>query len=93
MVLEFANLLEMYAALRAVSVDAALAEFEGQRYSALKGAVAEAIVEALTPIQARYTEIRSDEQGLHKLLADFAARVRVVADATLLRVQKAVGLR
>ncbi len=88
-----ANLLEMYAALRAVSVDAALAEFEGQRYSALKGAVAEAIVEALTPIQARYTEIRSDEQGLHKLLADSAARVRVVADATLLRVQKAVGLR
>jgi tryptophanyl-tRNA synthetase len=88
-----ANLLEMYAALRAISADTALAEFEGQRYSALKGAVADAIVEALTPIQARYTEIRSDEEGLRKLLADSAARVRIVADATLLRVQKAVGLR
>jgi tryptophanyl-tRNA synthetase len=88
-----ANLVEIYAALRAISVDAALAEFEGQRYSALKGAVADAIVEALAPIQARYAEIRSDEEGLHKLLADSAARVRIVADATLLRVQEAVGLR
>jgi tryptophanyl-tRNA synthetase len=88
-----ANLLEIYAALRAFSVDAALAEFEGQRYSALKGAVADAIVDALTPIQARYTEIRSDEDGLLRLLADSAARVRIVADATLLRVQEAVGLR
>jgi tryptophanyl-tRNA synthetase len=88
-----ANLLEIYAALRAISVDAALAEFEGQRYSSLKAAVADAIVDALTPIQARYAEIRSNEDGLRQLLADSAARVRIVADATLLRVQEAVGLR
>jgi tryptophanyl-tRNA synthetase len=88
-----ANLLEIYAALQSISADAAFREFEGQRYSALKGAVADAVVDALAPIQARYAEIRSDEDGLQRLLADSAARVRVVADGTLLRVQEAVGLR
>jgi tryptophanyl-tRNA synthetase len=88
-----ANLLDMYAALRDVSADAALAEFEGKTYSVLKGAVADAIVEALTPIQARYAELRADEDGLRTVLADSAERVHRIADATLLRVQEAVGLR
>ena len=48
-----ANLLDMYAALRDVSADAALAQFEGKTYSVLKGAVAAASVEALTPLHAR----------------------------------------
>ena len=42
-----ANLLEIYAALQSISADAALAEFEGQRYSALKSAVADAVIDAL----------------------------------------------
>lgn len=88
-----ANLLDMYAALRDVSADAALAEFEGKTYSVLKGAVADAIVEALTPIQARYAELRADEDGLRTVLADSAERVHRIADATLLRVQEAVGIR
>jgi len=88
-----ANLLEIYAALRGVSADAALHEFEGKGYSALKGAVAEAIVDALTPIQSRYAELRADDAGLRGVLAESAARVRLVADATLHRVQEAVGLR
>jgi tryptophanyl-tRNA synthetase len=88
-----ANLLDMYAALRDVSADAALAEFEGKTYSVLKGAVADAIVDALVPIQSRYAELRADDDGLRTVLAESAARVHLVADATLLRVQEAVGLR
>ena len=88
-----ANLLEIYAALKGLSSDAAFREFEGKRYSVLKGAVADAVVDALAPIQTRYTALRADEQGLRNVLADAAARVRVVADATLQRVQEAVGLR
>ncbi len=88
-----ANLLEIYAALNGVSADAALHEFEGKSYSVLKGAVADAIVDALAPIQHRYQELRADEAGLYRVLAESAARVRLVADATLHRVQEAVGLR
>jgi tryptophanyl-tRNA synthetase len=88
-----ANLLEIHAALHETSTDAALAAFEGKRYSELKSAVADAIVDALTPIQARYAELRADDDGLRRVLADSAARVHLVADATLQRVQQAVGLR
>ena len=88
-----ANLLEIYAALHETSTDAALAAFEGKRYSELKSAVADAIVDALAPIQARYAELRADDEGLRRVLAEFAARVHLVADATLQRVQQAVGLR
>jgi tryptophanyl-tRNA synthetase len=88
-----ANLLEIYAALREISAEAALREFEGKTYSVLKGAVAHAIVDALAPIQARYAALRADDAGLRRVLAESAARVRVVADATLQRVQQAVGLR
>ena len=88
-----ANLLEIHAALRGISAEAALHEFEGKTYSVLKGSVADAIVDALTPIQSRYAELRADDAGLRRVLAESAARVRVVADATLHRVQEAVGLR
>ncbi len=88
-----ANLLEIYAALLEISPDAALAAFEGKRYSELKSAVADAVIDALSPIQARYAELRADDDDLRRVLAESAARVRVVADATLLRVQEAVGLR
>ncbi len=88
-----ANLLEIYAALDEVSTDTALAEFDGKSYSVLKGAVADAVIDALGPIQARYAELRSDEDGLRRLLAESAERVHLVADGTLRRVQEAVGLR
>jgi tryptophanyl-tRNA synthetase len=88
-----ANLLEISAALTGVNAAAALHEFEGKSYSVLKGAVADSIVDALAPIQHRYEELRADEAGLYRVLADSAARVRLVADATLHRVQEAVGLR
>jgi tryptophanyl-tRNA synthetase len=88
-----ANLLEIYAALHEMSADVALEAFEGKTYSVLKGAVADSVVDALGPIQARYADLRSDDTGLRRVLADSAARVHVVADATLRRVQEAVGLR
>ena len=88
-----ANLLEIYAALTGIGTDAALHEFEGKTYGGLKSAVADAIVDALAPIQHRYAELRHDEANLYRVLAESAARVHLVADATLHRVQQAVGLR
>jgi tryptophanyl-tRNA synthetase len=87
------NLLEIYAALAGIGTEAALHEFEGKTYGVLKAAVADAVVDALAPIQHRYTELRADEATLYRVLADSAARVHLVADATLHRVQQAVGLR
>lgn len=68
------------------------AEWEGnERYGDFKKAVAEAVAEFLHDFQVRYNTI-SDEALIAKLEQSEAA-MQQVANATLLRVQKAVGLR
>ena len=88
-----ANLIDIYAALHDIDFKTALAEFEGKPYSALKGAVADALIAALEPIQQRYREIRANDAELLSQLAASAERVATIANATLHRVQVAVGLR
>jgi tryptophanyl-tRNA synthetase len=87
------NLLEIYAALHDIDGTAALQEFAGKSYSVLKRAVSDAIIEALQPIQQRYAELRADDAALQRILDESAARAREVADVTLERVLRAVGLR
>lgn len=88
-----ANLLDIHAALRETSRDDAVLEFLGRSYGDVKTAVADAIVDALTPIQRRYHELRADEPWLLEVLAEAAERAASIADQTLARVQLAVGLR
>ena len=72
--------------------DAVRAEFEGRQYSALKQAVAEAVIEVLAPLQARYRAVRQDDAALLRTLKESAQRIEPTARATLARVQRAVGL-
>lgn len=87
------NLLEIYRTIRDKDWPSVEKEFAGKSYSELKSAVADAVIEVLTPIQARYREIRSDDAALLQHLERAAERLRPIANATLHRVQKAVGLR
>jgi tryptophanyl-tRNA synthetase len=88
-----ANLIDMYAALQGVDTQAAIDQFSGKSYSALKSATADVLIAALEPIQQRYAALRADDSALRASLQSSAARVSVVAEATLTRVQEAVGLR
>jgi tryptophanyl-tRNA synthetase len=87
------NLLEIYRTIRQLDWPAVEEEFVGKPYSVLKSAVAEAVIEALTPIQQRYREIRSDDAALLQQLRGAAHRLTPIANSTLQRVQEAVGLR
>jgi len=87
------NLLEIYRTIKDTDWDAVKAEFVGKSYSVLKKAVADAIVEVLQPIQERYREIRKDDAALMQQLRRAAERLTPTANATLQRVQHAVGLR
>ena len=87
------NLLEIYRTIRQLDWPAVEKEFVGKPYSALKSAVADAVIEVLTPIQQRYREIRSDDVALQQQLRNAAGRLTPLANATLHRVQEAVGLR
>ena len=88
-----ANLLEIYRSIKDLPREEVEPEFRGKPYSALKSTVADAVVAALTPIQQRYQEIRSDDAALMRQLRGAAERLRPIANGTLQRVQQAVGLR
>jgi tryptophanyl-tRNA synthetase len=87
------NLLEIYATIKEQDWPAVEREFAGKPYSVLKSAIADAVIEALTPIQQRYREIRSDDAALMQQLRRAADRLTPIANGTLQRVQEAVGLR
>ena len=86
-----ANLMSILSAISGDSFEQIEQQFAGQGYGAFKGAVADAVVGTLEPLQQRYEEIRADRAGLQAILADGAARASERADAVLSRVHEAVG--
>ena len=63
-----------------------------EQYGPLKADTAEAVVEALRPIQQRYAELTSDPGAVEAILAAGAAKAEAVAEVTMARVRDAVGL-
>lgn len=86
------NLLAIYAAATLTTVEAAEAEFGGQQYGAFKAAVADAVVEMLTPLRERYHELAADRGEVARILGEGAAKADAIAAATMERVRRATGL-
>jgi tryptophanyl-tRNA synthetase len=87
------NLLTLWEVLSGDGREAALARFDGKGYGVLKKDVADIAVEQVGDIQQRYGEIRADEGYIDKVLADGAERAAAVADDTLDKAMRLVGLR
>ncbi len=86
------NLLQIYELLSSKSHEDVLTEWEGrERYGELKTVVAEHVAVFLQEFQANLAQVDEDEL-IRKLEASEKA-MSEVANATLARVQKAVGLR
>jgi tryptophanyl-tRNA synthetase len=86
------NLIDILAAVRGSSPEEIEASFNGAGYGAFKQAVADAVVEYLAPVRERYHELRSDEAGLERVLADGAEKARAISSETLLDVREAMGV-
>jgi tryptophanyl-tRNA synthetase len=86
------NLIEILAVARGVSPEEIEREFGGQGYGDFKKAVAESVVELLTPVRERYAELRPDEQALESALADGAERARAIAEPMMVEVRSAMGI-
>jgi tryptophanyl-tRNA synthetase len=87
------NLIEILAVARGHTPEQVEAEMRDARgYGDLKAAVADAVVEMLAPIRARYVELRADEDALETVLADGAARARAIASDTLADVRDCMGV-
>jgi tryptophanyl-tRNA synthetase len=64
---------------------------DGGGYGGFKGDVAEAVIELLAPIQARYADLRSDGAELARLLAIGAEKAREASAPTLRAMYERMG--
>lgn len=86
------NLVGIYAAMAGTSPADVLAQFEGKGFGQFKPALGELLVETLSPMAARYRELREDGEALDAILAKGALKARDLAAPTLARTYQALGL-
>lgn len=86
------NLLQIYGLLTAQSVEEAAVQFAGQaQYGEFKKVIAEKVSEFLKDFQTKLTQV--EQTQIDSKLLESEAAMNETANQTLLRVQKAVGLR
>ena len=85
------NLIGIYSAVSGKTVEAVEAEFAGKGYGDFKVAVAEAVIETLRPIQARYRELMQDKGYLEKCYSENAPKAQAIARKTLAKAMKKIG--
>jgi tryptophanyl-tRNA synthetase len=86
------NLIDILAAVRGSTPEEVEASFNGSGYGAFKQAVGDAVVEYLSPVRARYQELRSDEGELERILTAGAEKARAIASDTMIDVREAMGV-
>jgi tryptophanyl-tRNA synthetase len=86
------NLLSIYQAFSGAANEEMKARFTGMRYGDLKKHVAEMTIAHLEPFQERYRRIVNEPGYLAGVLADGAARVAPIANATVRLVKERMGL-
>jgi tryptophanyl-tRNA synthetase len=86
------NLIDILSVIRDVAPEDIESEFEGSGYGDFKGAVADAVVEYLTPVRERYQRLRADEGAIETALAAGAEKARTIASDTLADVRDAMGI-
>jgi tryptophanyl-tRNA synthetase len=87
-----ANLIEILAVARGTRPQAIEAEFAGGGYGEFKAAVADGVVELLSPVRERYAHLRPDEAALERALGAGAEKARELAAATLAEVRDRMGI-
>jgi tryptophanyl-tRNA synthetase len=86
------NMIEIMAVARGVAPEQIESEFEGSGYGDFKAAVAEAVIEWLTPVRERYDELRADAEELEGILEAGADKARAIARGTLAEVREVMGV-
>jgi len=85
------NLIEIMSMATGESMEAIEDRYDGQGYGVFKTAVADAVIELLTPIQQRYEELRSDLTELDRILGYGAERAQAASGPTLTAMYQRMG--
>ncbi len=86
------NLLTIYQIFTGEKEKEIEAKFAGKGYGDFKKTLSEVVVEGLRPLQERYQKIINEPGYLDSVLAEGAVKARPLAQKTLAKVHKAVGL-
>jgi tryptophanyl-tRNA synthetase len=87
------NLLQIYAGITDQPIDQLVAQYAGKGYGAFKDGLADAVVQALAPIQERYYQLVADPDKLTAILEAGSQRASAIAEPKLAEVQRVIGLR
>ncbi len=85
------NLMNIYSAVTGSSMEKIEERFDGKGYGIFKAEVADAVVEALRPIQERYRELMENKDYLEQVYRKGAAAASRTAAKTLSKVYRKVG--
>lgn len=86
------NLMNIYSAITGKTFAEIEREFDGKGYGDFKLAVGETVADLLAPIQEKFNVIRSDKAEMERIYRDGAEKARYIANKTLRKVYKKVGL-
>lgn len=86
------NLLNIYCALKGISVKQAEGEFENCSYASFKQAVGDAAVETIKPIREKSKKLLADKAYLNNILKTGAEKAERIARRTLSKVYRKIGL-
>jgi tryptophanyl-tRNA synthetase len=87
------NLLSIMQALSGESTEEIEKRYEGRGYKAVKEDVAELTIEALAPLQARYSEYEQYPDTIDKILLHGASAARTISGPMVRIVEEKMGLR
>ena len=85
------NLLTIFSAFSGESIESLANRFKGVGYGQFKEELADAIIAVMEPIQERYYELLKSDK-LDEILDEGAKKANYVANKTLRKMEKAVGL-
>jgi len=85
------NLLSLLSCATGKSIDDLVPSYQDKMYGHLKGDVANAVVELLTPIQTKFHQYRADQAFLDEVMRNGAEKASLRASKVLGKVYEAVG--
>ncbi|KAF9189500.1 hypothetical protein BGZ50_000803 [Haplosporangium sp. Z 11] len=88
-----ANLVDMYAALKGVSVEEVVKEHANSPNAVFKEALTDVLVSSLKPIQMEMMRLEKEGGYVQSVLDEGALRANEIARPNLMEIQKLVGLR
>ena len=86
------NLMTIYSAVTGKSMEAIADEFSGKGYGDFKTAVGTVVAEELRPIRENFARLMKDEAYLDDVMREGAERASHIAEKTLCKVKRRMGL-